>query len=112
MVSWLVDNVPAFKKWFESLTSVNKSWVVRGLLFVVAGLMVYLSCSPITAEYLGRYVILICDKGGVIGVVEAFFLAVLSSQARFQLVTKPGQKDAERKELNEKVDPADKYMGG
>ena len=91
VLSWALDNLPKFNKWFGGLDDNGKRWAVRGLLGLTALLLTVGACLPGVAGLFEKYITLACSQEGLLGLVEAYFFAAIASQARFLLAARPKQ---------------------
>lgn len=83
LVSLIADYVPAFNKWFHGMKpNSQRGWMAIFLLLTSIALVV-LSCYDATADMISRYVVIVCDKGGILDVVEVFVFALIGNQATF-----------------------------
>lgn len=95
-LSWVVERNPKIASKFNQLDSIGKSRVFIGLLAIVSLFIVGLACNQYTAEFFSHYIVMTCSDSGFIQLGEAFFMAVLASQGRFQLYAKPRKKTSVR----------------
>lgn len=82
LISLLFSYVPKLNTWFASLQTEYKRLIMAGALLLVAGVSVWLACAGLAADF-GLSVT--CDKPGIIGVVQAFILALAANQATYTL---------------------------
>jgi hypothetical protein len=83
IVSLIADYVPKFNTWFTGLVpNAQRAWMA-GFLLLTSAALVALSCYEATATILVRYVVIECDKGGILAVVEVFVFALIGNQATF-----------------------------
>jgi len=82
VLSLAFSYVPKLSDWFAKLEATTKRLAMAGLLLVVAGAVVGLACSGFGAD-LGLTVS--CDRAGIVGVINAFILALIANQATYAL---------------------------
>ncbi len=92
ILSWFVERNKKISSWFATLTTIEKSRVFVGFLALVSLAVVAAACSQYTADFFSNYIVMTCNRSGFVQIGEAFFMAVLASQGRFQLYTKPARK--------------------
>lgn len=81
VLSLLFSYVPGLSTKFQSLDPTYKRLIMLALLLVVAVGVFGLSCAGVISGVL-------CDRNGVVAVVEAFVLAAMANQAMYQLSPK------------------------
>jgi hypothetical protein len=85
LLSWVVDNVPYVKTWFGKLDTLTKRWAMRGMLVLTSLSLIGLTCWPVTASILGKYILLSCSEAGLVNLVEVAFFALVGNQTWFSL---------------------------
>lgn len=81
-LSLVFSYVPSADGWWANLAVTYKRLVMLGLLLLVALASVGLACAGFAAD-LGLTIT--CDRAGVVGIIQAFGLAVIANQAAYSL---------------------------
>lgn len=82
ILSLAFSYIPSADGWWAKLSNTYKRLVMLGLLFVIALAAVGLACAGVASD-LGISVT--CDKTGIIGLIQAFGLAVIANQAAYKI---------------------------
>lgn len=82
VVSLLFSYIPGLNAWFAGLQGEYKRLIMAAVLLIVAGASVGLACAGLAADF-GLTVT--CDKAGIIGLVQAFILALAANQATYSI---------------------------
>ena len=80
--------IPGLKQWYDSQTPQTRSLVMLGALAVVSAAVFGLSCAGFAAD-LGINVT--CDQAGAVGLVKAFFVALIANQATYTATRRIGR---------------------
>lgn len=75
--------VPGLGDWFKKLDETVQRLVMLVILAVTTGVIFGLSCASILTK-------VTCDKAGAIGIVTAFFYALISNQGTYAILPKVG----------------------
>ena len=84
LLSLVFSYVPNLKDWFDGKDSTTKRLIMAGALLVVSVAIFASSCLD-----LGLPFEVTCDKGGAVGLVTTFLLALVANQATFLASPKP-----------------------
>jgi len=82
VLSLLLEYIPPFSTWYETLSPGYKRLFMAGLLFVIVGAVFGLSCA-------GVVVVLACSWAGVWAAVTAWIFAIAANQGIHLLFKKP-----------------------
>lgn len=78
VLSLLFSYVPGLSDWYAALSGTYKRLLMLGLLAVVAGGALAVSC-------LGVKPLVTCDEVGMVSLVETFIAAAIANQATYTL---------------------------
>lgn len=80
VLSLVFSYIPGLKEWFAKLPANYKQAVMGGLLVVIAGVIVGLSCANLV-------IYITCNKEGILGFVNVLIAALVANQSMY-LITK------------------------
>jgi hypothetical protein len=86
VLSLAFSYIPGLSARFDTLSGEGKRLAMLALLFAVAAGSIGLACAGFAAD-LGLS--LTCDRAGIVGTLQAFFLAAMANQAAYALSPKP-----------------------
>jgi hypothetical protein len=89
VLSLAFSYVPSADGWWANLAVTYKRLVMLGLLLLVALASVGLACAGFAAD-LGLTIT--CDRSGIVGIVQAFGLAVIANQAAYKITPQSAAK--------------------
>lgn len=89
LLSLAFSYIPGLSVKYAALEAIYKRLVMLGLLFLVALGSIGLACAGIGAEV---GINITCDRAGVIGVLQAFFLAAMANQSAYSLTKRADKK--------------------
>ncbi len=82
VLSLIFSYVPGLSAKWEALDNVTKRLVMLLMLALVAGGVFGLACSGWGADF---GVKIACDKEGLVGLVQAFLMAVIANQGAYKI---------------------------
>ena len=86
LLSLAFSYIPGLSDWYQALNGVYKRLVMLACLLLVSLGAFGLSCS-------GWWAFVSCDRAGIVGLIEAFIMAVVANQSAYPL-SKPGKAGA------------------
>jgi len=82
VLSLAFSYVPGLSAWFGNLEGTYKRLVMAGLLLLVAVGVAGLACAGFGPDFnLG----ITCDRAGLVGLFQAFMLALVANQATYSI---------------------------
>ncbi len=85
ILSLVMAYVPGVSDWYQTLTSPKKALLMAGLLLIVVVGSFAASCGGFVS------IGVVCDKNGLIALVQLFVLALVANQSTFSIFVRPFQ---------------------
>jgi hypothetical protein len=82
LLSLAFSYIPSADGKWAALTQTSKRLVMLGLLLLVAVVSVALACAGFASDF---GLTITCDRAGIVGVIQAFFFAMIANQATYQI---------------------------
>lgn len=88
ILSLAFQYIPRLSPWYEPLEPTAKRLIMLGVMLVVSVAIFGLSCSALN---LPAVLVVTCDQGGAMALLNTFIMAVIGSQAAYLIAPKPKQ---------------------
>lgn len=85
LLSLLIAYIPGLNAWYSGLAKESKALLMAVLLLVVAVGSFALTCGGFVS------IGVVCDKNGLVALVQLYVLALIANQSTFTLFVRPFQ---------------------